>query len=83
MIAEESLAVLKDPVESPGMQQKLVQKRAFVVHNQEIKAVPTKVYHGQPQTTTPSPCATHVCLMHISKRHPVAGVTPATPATGC
>jgi hypothetical protein len=42
VIAEESLAVLKDPVESPGMQQKLVQKHAFVVHNQEIKAVPTK-----------------------------------------
>eukprot|EP00802_Teleaulax_amphioxeia_P008096 Tamp_08104.p1 GENE.Tamp_08104~~Tamp_08104.p1 ORF type:complete len:315 (-),score=79.07 Tamp_08104:507-1451(-) len=40
VIAEESLAVLKDPV-SPGMKQKLVQKPAVVVHKQEKKAAPS------------------------------------------
>jgi hypothetical protein len=53
VIAQESLAVLKDPVVTPGMQQKLVQKPVVVVNKQEIKAVPTKVYQT-PRTTTPT-----------------------------
>ena len=42
VIAEESLAVLKDPV-SPGMKQTLVQKPAVVVHKQEKKAASSMV----------------------------------------
>jgi hypothetical protein len=84
VIAEESLAVLKDPVESPGMQQKLVQKHAFVVHNQEIKAVPTKVYQT-PRTTTPTTPALPVCDTRVSYAHqqeaPSRWCTPATAAT--
>lgn len=71
VIAEESLAVLKDPVATPGMQQKLVQKHAFVVHKQEIK-VPTKVYIYQtPRTATPTNVDTSLptCDTRVSYDH--------------
>ena len=43
VIAEESLAVLKDHV-APGMKQKLVQKPAVVVHKEESKSMSSAVF---------------------------------------
>ena len=58
VIAEESLAVRKDPV-SPGMKQKLVQKPAVVVHKQEKKAAPSTVL-----ITDTYKCPPHVQHVH-------------------